>query len=85
MSDTVVIGSFAKNGREACRVALVKFKGLDLIDLRVTVDLTRTSGVQTPTKKGISIGVRHIDALVDLLTKARAEAATLGLLPGGDA
>lgn len=80
----IVIARLDKNRREQLRVALDRYQGINLLDLRVTVDLTEASGVQTPTKKGISIQVRQLPALLDALHQAEARARQLGLIHEGD-
>ena len=54
MSDLHVIASLDKSRREKLRVALDVYQGVELVDLRCTVDLSEASGIQTPTKKGVS-------------------------------
>lgn len=75
----VVIASLEKNRRERVRVALDEYEGVKLIDLRVTVEMTATSGVQTPTKKGLSLRVEMLPELVGALQAAEAKAREMGL------
>ena len=74
-SGPVVIATLRKNARESLRVALGRFQGVDLIDIRVTVDLTASSGIQTPTKKGVSLRVGMLPDLIEALQKAQAIAS----------
>lgn len=80
----VVIATLEKNSRETVRVALDRYRGCDLVDVRVCVELTASSGVQTPTAKGVSLAVCRLPALVAALTAAEAKARELGLI-GEDA
>lgn len=84
MREPIIIAAFPKNRRETFRVALDQWQGVDLVDLRVTVDLTGTSGVQSPTKRGVSLNVALLPQLVAALQEAEARARELGLI-GGDA
>jgi hypothetical protein len=80
MSSPIVIASLDKNRAEQLRVALDEFRGHRLLDLRVTVELTTSSGIQTPTKKGVSVGVHMIPELRLALAEAEAQARERGWL-----
>lgn len=80
MSEPVIIASLEKNRTERLRVALDEFRGRQLLDLRVTVELSSSSGIQTPTKKGVSIGVHLLPELRRSLAEAEEEARKLGWL-----
>ena len=84
MSDLHVIASLEKNRRERLRVALDRYQGVDLIDLRITVDLSASSGVQSPTKKGVALRIEQLPALRAALAEAEATARAMGLLSGGE-
>lgn len=79
----VVIATLEKNRRERVRVALDEFEGVKLIDLRVTVEMTTTSGLYSPTKKGLALRVEQLPALVVALVAAEAKARELGLIAAG--
>jgi len=78
----IVIATLEKNRRERVRVALDEFEGVKLIDLRVTVEMTTTSGLYSPTKKGLSLRVEQLPALVVALVAAEAKARELGMIGG---
>jgi hypothetical protein len=83
MSDTgTLIATVPKNQREEVRVALDTFKGVDLRDVRVyaNFDNDNDDGERRPTKKGVSVKVDKIRALIDALELAEAEAQRRGLL-----
>lgn len=84
MSGPLIVGTLPKNRRETLRVALDNYKGTDLIDLRLCVELTATSRVQTPTAKGVSLNVALLPELRRLIVEAEAKARELGWI-GGDA
>lgn len=77
-----VIGTVQKNKRETLRVALDEYKGVQLIDVRVCVELTVSSGLLTPTGKGVSVNVALLPELRRLLTDAEAKARELGWIGG---
>jgi hypothetical protein len=83
MTGPVVIGELQKNRRERLRIALDEWQGHRLVDLRITTQLAESADVWSPTKKGVSINVAHLPALVRALTVAEAKARELGLI-GGD-
>ncbi len=76
-----VIASLAIGRRETLRVALDKHAGVDLIDLRVMVDLNETTGIRTPTKKGVTLQIGMLPDLITALLAAQAKAGEQGLLP----
>jgi hypothetical protein len=78
----IVVAELPKNRRETLRVALDRYGGMDLIDIRVCVELTAACHVQTPTKKGVSLNIAQLPALRQALADAEARARELGLLPG---
>lgn len=77
---TVVIYEVQKNKRERVRVALDQFKGHDLIDVRVTVQMDHGAPF-TPTAKGVSLKVEKLPELIAALQVAASEAVERGLLP----
>ena len=80
----VVIANLATNSRETVRVALDAYRGCELVDVRVCVELTASSGVQTPTAKGVSLAVSKLPELAAAFAAAEAKARELGLI-GEDA
>ncbi len=72
------IAAIPKNAREQLHVSLTEFKGHDLIDLRIYAD---GQGEWIATRKGITIKVDHLPAIVEALQRAITEARAAGLLP----
>ena len=65
--------TYLENGpRERLRVALERIEGVDVVDLRVTLDLTIACRIQTPTKKGITLRAEKLPALIKALQQAEA-------------
>jgi hypothetical protein len=83
MDSPVVITHIDKNANEKVRVALDIFHDVRLIDVRVTVALTGTCDVQTPTKRGVSLRVEQLPALIAALIQADFKAKELGWTGGG--
>lgn len=85
MSAPIVIATWPKNTHETVRVALDQYRGADLIDLRVCVELAGGTGIQAPTGKGLSLRADQIPTLLAAVTAAHAKARELGWLnePGG--
>lgn len=81
--DGILIADLEKNATERTRVQLVTYNGRHLVDARVFTEY-KSSGEIGPTKKGISVRVDQLDALIDALTAARTKAKGLGWLNGGD-
>ena|ERR1044072_4861074 len=78
--EEVMIGSFPKNKREEVRVTLSKYKGYDLIGLRVW--FKSEDGSYQPGKSGFSIRTQLLPELMRLVDRAHAEATRRGLLGG---
>ncbi len=74
-----LIETITKNKREEIRVALTKYEGHDLCDVRVFSE-TYTSDERVATPKGISLSVAKLPVLIEALQKAEAEARAAGLL-----
>lgn len=72
-----------KNSREDVRVSLDEFHGVQLIDVRTFADF-KAGAVESrgPTKKGVSLNIARLPALIAGLEAARDEARRRGLLPG---
>ena len=73
-----IIREIAKNGREIVRVELNEYEGHQLFGVRVWY--RGQDGALKPTRKGISLGIRHLPALVRALEDAERAARTAGLL-----
>ena len=82
MTQPTVIAVLPKNRRESLRIALDQYQGSNLVDLRVVVELSETSGLATPTRKGVALRVEMLPDLIEALGKAAAKARELGLLGG---
>lgn len=82
MTQPTVIAVLPKNRRESLRIALDQYQGSNLVDLRVVVELSETSGLATPTRKGVALRVEMLPDLIEALGKAEAKARELGLLGG---
>lgn len=78
-----VIADLPKNQSETLRVQLVTFNRHHLCDVRAFVKYDIT-GEMGPSKKGVSLKVDQLDALIGALTEARAKAQGLGWLGDGD-
>ncbi len=76
-----LIETIAKNKREEIRVALTKYEGHDLCDVRVFVE-PYSGDERVATKKGLSMSVAKLPDLIKGLQKAEAEARAAGLLEG---
>jgi len=79
-SEPTVIATLPKNRRETIRVALEAYRGIELVDVRVMAALDDDTGLTVPTKKGISLRVEQLPALIEALQDAEAEARRRGLL-----
>ena len=82
MTALFVIGELRKNSRERVRVALDHWQGHNLLDIRVTAQLSKGTDIWTGTKKGVSVNVALIPALREALEAAEAQARATGLLDG---
>lgn len=72
-----VVALLDKNSREKLRVALDSYQGVPLVDVRIAVQLTESSGIWTPTKKGVSFRQDMLpDVLAALLAAAERIQAT---------
>ena len=76
-----IIATIEKNSREDVRIALDEFHGAQLIDVRTFADFTSGGpDDRKPTKKGVSLNVAKLPALIAALERARDEAERRGLL-----
>jgi len=79
-AEIVIIREWPKNTREHVRVALDEYQGTPLVDIRVCAEFGGPAGLYSPTKKGISMHVRHLPVLIEALTAAAERARGNGLL-----
>lgn len=80
MSEPLIISQFAKNSRETVRVSLDEFRGRQLINVRVCVPLSETSGILAPTKAGVALSVALLPQLLHALIEAKELARQKGWL-----
>ncbi len=73
------IAVIKKNAREKIRVSLTEYQGHDLCDVRVFAE-PYAGDTWVATKKGISLSVAKLPALIDGLQTAEREARDAGLL-----
>ena len=69
MTEPIVIAVLPKNRREALRIALDHYRGTNLVDLRVVVEVSETSGLATPTRKGVAVRLEMLPDLIAALNK----------------
>ena len=82
-SGGTVVGEFAKNKREYVRIELTKFKGLDLLSLRIWYK--SEDGQVLPSKSGFALRIELLPILLEILGRAKALAHERGLLGTGGA
>lgn len=83
MSDAEHIAVVEKNSREEVRVSLDEFAGVQVVDVRIFADFkTGPLAVRGPTKKGVTLKVEKLSALIQALLTAQAEAVRRGLVVG---
>jgi hypothetical protein len=73
VTETVLIGTVPKNGAEEVRVALTSYKGTAIVDVR-TFSEFGDAVERRPTKKGVSLQVGHLPALISKLSRPRPAA-----------
>lgn len=66
-----------KNSTEEVRIARSDFRGHDLIDVRVFARFGGPAQVMMPTKKGLSIQVSQLPALIEALQQAQQAIAAV--------
>lgn len=69
-----LITTMDKNSQEEIRFSLQKYRGTDLIDIRVYFDTG--SGKRKPTRKGISIPVDRFDEFMECLKNVKKTIST---------
>jgi hypothetical protein len=86
LAGPITIARFWKNrGRnESVHVTLSEYEGHPLIGVRI--HSTGSDGIDRPTPKGVSMGIRKLPELAAAVAKALAKARELGLIPddGGE-
>jgi len=61
---------FDKNSLEKIVLQFVEYRGHQLLDLRVYYSDIADGGKSKPGKKGLTIGISHLDELLEGVTKA---------------
>lgn len=79
MTDAIAI--VEKNSREDVRIAIDEFRGTQIVDVRVFASFNGDAEERSPTKKGVSLKVERLPALIEALAQAKEEAIRRGLLP----
>ena len=78
-----LIATIPKNTTEEIRIGLDKFKGHDLVSLRVWAD-PYAGDERVATRKGISMNVKLLPDLIAALQDTKAAAREAGLLADHD-
>jgi hypothetical protein len=80
----VLIGTLALGSKAEVRVSLETFQGRPRVDLRTWCDFSAGPvSTRGPTKKGVSLPVADLPALLATIRDAEARARELGLLAKG--
>ena len=80
---TTEIATIEKNRSEELRIALKDYEGHDYVDIRTYIEPYSDHGQgRVPTKKGITLAVRKLPALIDAIREAEERARSAGLLKG---
>ena len=78
---TTEIATIEKNRSEELRIALKEYEGHDYVDIRTYVEPDADHGQgRVPTKKGITLAVAKLPALIDAIREAEKGARAAGLL-----
>jgi hypothetical protein len=75
-----VIAIVEKNSLEEVRISLNRFRGHDLIDVRVFAAPRSGAGDRQPTKQGISLKIAALPALISAPVRAEVGAVQAGFL-----
>ena len=67
-----IIGVIKKNAAEEIRVVLSEYRGHELVSIRVFASYDGTDSEKKPTRKGITVRVGQLPALIEALNKAQA-------------
>ena len=76
----IIIDQWERSKREAVRVQLVEYKQNILIEARVYHK--QHDGEYRPTRKGLSLGLKHLRPLAKALADAEIKALELNLIRG---
>jgi len=76
-----IIADISKNWRETVRVELDEYNDVQLVSARVW--FAGENNELKPTRKGLSVAVKHLPALAAAFADAEREARAAGLLAGG--
>lgn len=79
MSHGPALALIRKNSSEAIRVSLDEFKGAHFVDVRVVIPAETEGGNAIFTKKGVTVPIPRLPALIDALQRALDEARRAGL------
>ena len=82
MNEPVTHAQLVKNNREQLRISSEVYQGVPLVQLRVVVKLTESSGIWTPTKKGVAFQPHMLAGVIAALQAAEAHAREQGLIGG---
>jgi Transcriptional Coactivator p15 (PC4) len=83
LPEPVVVGRFFRNRRkDVIQGALSTFKDINVFDIRLFA-MTK-DGRNVPTPKGLTMSVRRLHDLHEMVTKLLKTAQELGLLDGAD-
>jgi hypothetical protein len=76
-----LIGIVSKNAREEVRISLSRFKGVELVDVRIYANFNGVSEEERrATKKGVSLKLDRLPALIEGLKAAYDRTRDQGLV-----
>jgi hypothetical protein len=75
----VIVADIRKNDSERLRITIDEFHGVPIIDVRQWY-FSRDDSEPRPTKKGLSVAIRHLPALAKAMTDALDRAREMGLI-----
>jgi hypothetical protein len=84
MSEPRTYAQLVKNSREQLRISSEVYQGVPLVQVRVVMKLSESSGIWSPTKKGLAFQPHMLPDIIAALRAAEAHAREQGLI-GGDA
>lgn len=82
MTELTVYADIPKDRRHVVRVAHTEYQGVQSVDIRMLYPAA--DGEMKWTKKGVSLRVDRLPALIDALHAAETDLRAKGLLGGGD-
>ena len=77
MEEGLLVARFQKNASEEVRAQIIKYKGHDLIDVRVWVPRQDRPG-ENPTKKGLTLNIELLPQLKDAVLKLETALRDIG-------